>query len=424
MCSFFEPTALYVCCMLIYFKPMNTLFSLHKSRCYIISSLLLVLFSFEAQAQLVRVIDNKGTMANVRNNQVTTALTAPTTPLEGDIWFDSTTAISKVWDGTIWKVVDPDVVTVANTAPTSPAPIEGDIWFNNTNPNTIFANVWNGTAWQPIQNSWLGNTTIHHTVTTVLAITEALHNNADIHIESTGDLSLTSTDVSDATNFYITNTTAADRTLSFTGFSAAYLRNGGPITDLSGGLTLKSNTRYLAHITENSGSFYFNATEAGGGTSGPISKVYSAEYAGAVFSADGTDNLGTMTAENTGATNSYMNYYQWSSTQSLTQDYDVVLRFTLPSDFKSWQSDAIQVDYVVSDAASATLYTFMYPEAGGSALATASGTATTWTQVPIASDTDLTSLTTPGETAVIILKLEASNDATVRIGDVTLNYVK
>jgi hypothetical protein len=257
--------------MLIYFKPMNTLFSLHKSRCYIISSLLLVLLCFEAQAQLVRVIDNKGTIANVRNNQVTTALTAPTTPLEGDIWFDSTTAISKVWDGTTWKVIDTDVVTVANMAPTSPAPVEGDIWFNNTNPNTIFANVWNGAVWQPIQNSWLGNTTIHHTITTVLAITQALHNNTDIHIESTGDLSLTSTDVSDATNFYITNTTAADRTLSFTGFTAAYLRNGGPITDLSGGLTLKANTRYLAHITENSGNFYFNATEAGGGESGAIS---------------------------------------------------------------------------------------------------------------------------------------------------------
>lgn len=250
---------------------MNTLFSLHKSRCYIISSFLLVLLSFDAQAQLIRVIDNKGTIANVRNNQVTTALTAPTTPLEGDIWFDSTTAISKVWDGTTWKVIDTDVVTVANMAPTSPAPVEGDIWFNNTNPNTIFANVWNGAVWQPIQNSWLGNTTIHHTITTVLAITQALHNNTDIHIESTGDLSLTSTDVSDATNFYITNTTAADRTLSFTGFTAAHLRNGGPITDLSGGLTLKANTRYLAHITENSGNFYFNATEAGGGESGAIS---------------------------------------------------------------------------------------------------------------------------------------------------------
>ena len=39
--------------------------------------------------------------------------------------------------------------------------------------------------------------------------------NADIHIESIGDLSITNTDVNDGTNFYITNTTGADRTLSF-----------------------------------------------------------------------------------------------------------------------------------------------------------------------------------------------------------------
>ena len=411
--------------MLIYFKPMNTLFSLHKSRCYIISSLLLVLLSFDAQAQLIRVIDNKGTIANVRNNQVTTALTAPTIPLEGDIWFDTTTAISKVWDGTTWKVIDTDVVTVANIAPTSPAPVEGDIWFNNTNPNTIFANVWNGTAWQSINNTWLGNSTIHHGIATTLEITEALHNNADIHIESTGDLSLENSDVSDATNFYITNTTAADRTLSFTGFTSAYLRNGGPIIDLSGGLTLKANTRYLAHITENSGNFYFNATEAGGGTSGAISKVYSAEYAGAVFSADGADNLGTMTAENARTANNYMNYYQWTSTQTSMQDYDVVLRFTLPDNFKSWQTNAIQVDYVVSDAADANITAEIYSESGTLLATLLSQTATTWTLVNIAMDTDLaTTLTTPGETAVIILKLAASNNATVRIGDVTLNYVK
>ena len=161
---------------------------------------------------------------------------------------------------------------------------------------------------------------------------------------------------------------------------------------------------------------------SGGGVN--AKKVYSAEYAGAIFSADATDNLGTMTAENAGASNNYMNYYQWSSTQSTTQDYDVVLRFTLPNDFQSWQTNAIQVDYVVSNAASATLSTSIYLETGGAALATASGTATTWAKVSIASATDLASLTTPGMTAVIILKLAASDDATVRIGDVTLNYVK
>jgi len=204
---------------------MNALFCLNKSRYHIVSVLILGFLSLHAQAQLVRVIDNKGTIANVRNNQVTTAAAAPTSPLEGDIWFDTTTNTKKVWDGvTTWKEID----------------------------------------------SWLGNKTTHHNAITTLAISEVFHNNSDIHVESTGDLSITNTDVSDATTFYITNTTAVGRTLSFTGFTAAYLRNGGTITDLSGGLTLKANMRYLAHITEDGTDFYFNATEARGGESGLI----------------------------------------------------------------------------------------------------------------------------------------------------------
>ncbi len=350
---------------------------------------------------------------------MTTAATAPTSPLEGDIWFDTTTGITNVYDETTtsWIVMDPDAVTVANTdvsdatnfyitnttaadrtltfsgfagaflrnggvitdlktsgltlkantrylvhitsnggnlffnateagagsvdtylgnrtirhtgtgtldlthalhnlADIQTAPFGGNFSINaaNVNDGTTFtltnvdavshsmsfsgflsAFMVNGGAIVNIKttgltldpntkyyikisvngantifyvneiaaNRYLGNRTIHHNVTTTLAITEALHNNADIHMESTGNLSIASTAVSDATNFYITNTTAADRTLSFTGFSGAFLRNGGTETDLAtGGMTLKANTRYLAHVTENSGSFFVNATEA------------------------------------------------------------------------------------------------------------------------------------------------------------------
>ncbi|WOC39347.1 tail fiber domain-containing protein [Polaribacter sp. HL-MS24] len=190
-----------------------------------------VLFGFlcvQTQAQQVRVIDNKGTISNINNSQVTTAALAPTSPLEGDVWFDT------------------------------------------TDPNNRIAKVYDGTTWQLIKNSWLGNSTIYHNTISTLALTEALHNNADIHLENTGNVSITNTDVTDATNFYITNTTAANRTLTFSGFTGAHLRNGGTIADVAtGGLTLKANTRYLVHITNNGGNFYFNATEAvsGGETS-------------------------------------------------------------------------------------------------------------------------------------------------------------
>ena len=266
--------------------------------------LLLVLFSVQAHAQIVRVIDNKGTIANVNNNQVTSAATAPTTPapLEGDIWFNTTTGISSVYDETTtdWIEIDPEKVTVSNAAPTTPAPLEGDIWFDNTDANNLLAYVHDGTSWQAINNYWLGNRTIHHNAATVLAITEALHNNADIHVESTGDLSINKTDVSDATNFYITNTTATDRILTFTDFDGAYLRNGGAVTDLkTGGLTIKANTRYLAHVTNNIGSFYFNVTEAGG--SGDIVPLWKSNTDGGTYATNDIINyLGTLYKNTTG----------------------------------------------------------------------------------------------------------------------------
>jgi len=179
-----------------------------------------------AYAQEVMVVDQKGTKNIVNNNSVTTALTAPTTPVEGDVWLDTTTNTTKIWDATAME-------------------------------------------WKQI-NTWLGYKTIHHMVGTTLAITDVLHNNTDIHIESTGEVSLASTAVNDGTNFYITNTTGIARALSFTGFAGAFLRNGGAVTDVKGGtgLVLKANTRYLCHVTKNGTDYYFNATEAGSSSGG------------------------------------------------------------------------------------------------------------------------------------------------------------
>jgi len=75
---------------------MKNTFTLSKSRRYIITLLVLGLLSFQSQAQVVKVIDKKGTITDVHNNQVTTALTAPTTPVEGDVWFDTTTNTTKL----------------------------------------------------------------------------------------------------------------------------------------------------------------------------------------------------------------------------------------------------------------------------------------------------------------------------------------
>lgn len=61
-----------------------------------------------ANAQEETVIDHKGTLTSVRNNVVSSGTIAPTTPLEGDIWFDTTDATNptiSVWNGTAWQEI-------------------------------------------------------------------------------------------------------------------------------------------------------------------------------------------------------------------------------------------------------------------------------------------------------------------------------
>ena len=181
-------------------------------------------------------------------------LTAPT------LWAQRTNVIDN--KGTLKSIGN--TVTTAATAPTSPTPIQGDIWFDTTLTGGERTKVWDGSAWINT-DTHLGYKTVHNGAS-ALAITHADHNLVDLHLEGAGDLSITKADVTGATTLFITNTTANDRSLSFTDFAGAYLRNGGTITDLKDSvLTLKANTRYLVHITQNVTDFYFNATEAGGG---------------------------------------------------------------------------------------------------------------------------------------------------------------
>ena len=56
-------------------------------------------------AQQVTVINQKGTKIDVINNIVTSSPTEPTIKNIGDIWFDTTTNLSKVFNGTIWNEI-------------------------------------------------------------------------------------------------------------------------------------------------------------------------------------------------------------------------------------------------------------------------------------------------------------------------------
>jgi hypothetical protein len=65
---------------------------------------------------------------------------APTAPLTGQLWYDSTNALLKVYNGSIWKPISSSASGSSQPA----SPVTGDLWYNST---TAQLNVWSGSAW-------------------------------------------------------------------------------------------------------------------------------------------------------------------------------------------------------------------------------------------------------------------------------------
>ena len=66
--------------------------------------------------------------------------TAPSAPLTGQLWWDKTNNVMKVYNGTTFKVISAS--TASSTAPSSN--VAGDLWFDTTNQQL---KVYNGSAW-------------------------------------------------------------------------------------------------------------------------------------------------------------------------------------------------------------------------------------------------------------------------------------
>ncbi|MCG8893500.1 hypothetical protein G1K97_04230 [Tenacibaculum finnmarkense] len=64
----------------------------------------LFFISLKINAQQFKVVDNKGTINTVFKNTVTTG-TPPTTPIEGDVWFDTANSEIKIYDAAVWKKI-------------------------------------------------------------------------------------------------------------------------------------------------------------------------------------------------------------------------------------------------------------------------------------------------------------------------------
>ncbi|MEI8230512.1 MAG: hypothetical protein WCG83_05270 [Candidatus Peregrinibacteria bacterium] len=140
-------------------------------------------------------------------------------------------------------------------------------------------------------------------------------------------------------------------------------------------------------------------------------------YPGAAYVADGSENVGRLFVNSDDLTG--MNYYHWVSTKTSLQDYDIVLKVTVPPNFNTWKDPAIQISYrsetgLVTD----NKLDITVSDTAGNPV-TLTGTAqnlmgTSWTTVDLGISGS--PQWTPGHDFKIVLKLSSKDSHFIELG--------
>ncbi len=165
------------------------------------------------------------------------------------------------------------------------------------------------------------------------------------------------------------------------------------------------------------------------------------EYAGATFQGDGTNNNGSLSSDFCSSASALnintdacavdglnFNYYKWTTTQATLQDYDIYVKYQLPSDY-----DTGSMTNLVLDAQSSTYGTgqkvdlSMYNE-GGVLCSSIDGSfvdasSPEFTFATVANPLGTNCASTPANAFVIFkIKLSAINNESVRVADIKFTY--
>ena len=134
-----------------------------------------------------------------------------------------------------------------------------------------------------------------------------------------------------------------------------------------------------------------------------------------------------MKSDAEGTSANSMNYYEWNSSEVSLNDYDVRVRFTLPSDFDSWSAGGITFNLATesTNSASNKIDFYVYEESSGSVDGSSetqvSSVAGQWKSTTI-SGSGLTECVSAGDVCMLVIKMSSSNDNYVRVGDIEIGY--
>ena len=169
----------------------------------------------------------------------------------------------------------------------------------------------------------------------------------------------------------------------------------------------------------------------------------SPEYPGATFTPDGTNNNGSLSSDfcsggarmninpavcGGAAGTATQNYYQWTTSQASVQDYDVYVRYQIPSDYDATNADGgisnLKVWGWGTTTANESVTVALFTDASGTACSTSSNAVTaagTWVQATIASPKGSCTIN-PGDMVTFRVRLIAGTNNFARAGNISFGY--
>lgn len=160
------------------------------------------------------------------------------------------------------------------------------------------------------------------------------------------------------------------------------------------------------------------------------------EYSGATFTGDGSNNTGSLSSDFCSGTgrlsvNSTVcgstedwNYYQWTTTQATAQDYDIYVRFRLPSDYSSGSMTNLTATAWGTSTANESAVLTMYPPGSSTPCTTTSNLVTsnaTWNTSTVADPISGCTLAA-NDMVTIKIHLVASQNSFVRMSQFGFTY--
>lgn len=173
------------------------------------------------------------------------------------------------------------------------------------------------------------------------------------------------------------------------------------------------------------------------GTARPTAKVtLAAEYPGATFTGDGTSNVGSLSSDFCSnvtnlqinaaicAAGMAQNFYSWTTSQAGAQDYDLYVRYQVPSDYATGSMTNLSITGWGTSTSSESVTIALWQDGQTSACSTSSNAVTSnaiWSTATVASPLGSCNFAA-GDMVTLKVRLAAANNNVARAGNISFNY--